>query len=164
MNHDLLDAKVRNGIEQHGITAKAIACDPELADTAAFCEHYGYSPDESANTIIVASRTDPVSFVACLVLANSKLDVNKKLREITGIRKLSFATADQTKELTGMLIGGVTCIGLPDTLPLYIDEAVMDCDEIIIGGGNRSSKLVLHPAELHKLPSVQIVHGLGLPR
>lgn len=164
MSHDLLDAKVKASIQQHDIKAKTITCDPELADTAAFCEHYGYDPSQSANTIIVASRTVPAVFVACLVLASTKLDVNKKVRELTGTRKLSFASGEQTKNLTGMLIGGVTAVGLPDSLPIYVDQAVMDCSEILIGGGNRSSKLILQPSELLKLPNVQIVSGLGVPR
>jgi prolyl-tRNA editing enzyme YbaK/EbsC (Cys-tRNA(Pro) deacylase) len=163
MNHEILDPLVKKAIDTYKIDAKAIACDPEFADTAAFCEKYGYSPDDSANTIIIASRTEPVIYVACLVLASTKLDVNKTVRQLVGTRKLSFATADQTKELTGMLIGGVTIIGLPD-LPIYVDKAVMERTEIIVGGGNRSSKLVLSPSELSKLPNAQIIEGLGLPR
>jgi prolyl-tRNA editing enzyme YbaK/EbsC (Cys-tRNA(Pro) deacylase) len=163
VNHKLLDPKVSEAIKTYGIEAKAIACDPDFADTAAFCEKYGYSPDDSANTIIVASRTEPVVYVACLVLASTKLDVNKTVRQLVGTRKLSFATADQTKDLTGMLIGGVTVIGLPG-IPLYVDKAIMDRTEIIVGGGNRSSKLVLKPNELYKLPRMQTIEGLGLPR
>lgn len=153
---------VKSALKRYEITAETIACDPELADTTAFCEHYGYSLDESANTIIVASRAEPVIFVACLVLANTKLDVNKKVRQLTSVRKLSFATPEQTKLLTGMLIGGVTAVGLPEDLPLYIDSRVMECSKIIIGGGDRSAKLVLAPKELLKLPNAEVIEGLVL--
>lgn len=163
MSHELLHASTQAALHQYGITARAMACDPDLADTAAFCDHYGFGLDQSANTIIVASRTDPVQFVACLVLANTKLDVNKKVRSLMSARKLSFATAEQTKDLTNMLIGGVTVVGLP-TIPIYVDSAVLERAEIIIGGGNRITKLILDPAELKKLPDVQIIDGLGLPR
>jgi hypothetical protein len=44
MSHSLLDPRVQEALKQYGIEAKTIECDPELADTAAFCEHYGYSP------------------------------------------------------------------------------------------------------------------------
>jgi prolyl-tRNA editing enzyme YbaK/EbsC (Cys-tRNA(Pro) deacylase) len=155
---------VQAALTRYHIDAKAIACDPDLADTAAFCEHYGYGPEESANTIIVASRTEPTTFVACLVLANTRLDVNKKVRQLVGIRKLSFATPEQTKALTDMLIGGVTVIGLPENLPLYIDAAVMAQPRIIIGGGNRSSKLILKPGELLKLSKAEVIPDLGLAR
>lgn len=163
MNHELLDPQVRQSLAAYKIEAKAIACEPDFADTAAFCEKYGYSPNDSANTIIVASRTEPVVYIACLILASTKLDVNKTLRQLIGIRKLSFATAEQTKELTGMLIGGVTIFGLPE-IPIYIDQAVMERKEIIVGGGNRSSKLILKPGELNKLPGMQVVKNLGVAR
>jgi prolyl-tRNA editing enzyme YbaK/EbsC (Cys-tRNA(Pro) deacylase) len=163
VSHEILHPAVRKALVQYNINAKVIECDPELADTAAFCEHYGYNPEESANTIIVASRTEPAIFVACLVLASTKLDVNKKVRQLVGTRKLSFATAEQTKDVTGMLIGGVTLIGLP-SIPLYVDSAVMKCPEVILGGGNRSSKLVLAPGELEKLPSLTVIEDLALPR
>ena len=163
MSHDLLDPRVKDALEHYGLKAETIGCDPELADTAAFCEHYSYSPGQSANTIIIATRTEEPIYVACLVLATTKLDVNKKVRQLIGVRKLSFATADQTKELTGMLIGGVTVVGLPD-IPLYIDSRVMEQEHVIIGGGNRSSKLILKPEELLKLPRVEIIEQLALVR
>lgn len=164
MSIAMLDPQVQAAIARYNIKAEVVACDPALADTAAFCERYGYSLEQSANTIIVASRTEPATFAACLVLANTKLDVNKKVRQLLGIRKLSFATADQTSHLTGMLIGGVTVIGLPQQLPLFIDSRVMDQPRIIIGGGNRSSKLVLEPQELLKLSGAQVIEGLALAR
>lgn len=164
MSHDILHPAVKKALTKYGIESKVIECNPELADTTAFCEHYGYDPEESANTIIVASRTEPAIFAACLILASTKLDVNKKVRQLLGTRKLSFATADQTKELTGMLIGGVTLVGLPAGLPLYVDSVVMDCDKIILGGGNRDSKLVLVPGELKKLPDLTVIEGLAIPR
>ena len=42
-----------------GVEMEVLDCDPELADTAAFCEVYGFSPADSANTIIVASKKEP---------------------------------------------------------------------------------------------------------
>ena len=40
------------------------------------------------------------------------------------VRKLSFAPADVTADLTGMMIGGVTPFALPPELPLYIDARI----------------------------------------
>ncbi len=164
MSLEILHRAVQDAIVTYTLAAQAIPCDPDLADTAAFCEHYGYSPSQSANTIIVASRLDPAQSVACLVLATTRLDVNKKVRTLTGIRKLSFASAEQTTALTDMLIGGVTIVGLPKHVPIYIDQAVMEQAEIILGGGNRSSKIVINPNELLKLPNVEIIPELALAR
>ncbi|MEX1344087.1 MAG: YbaK/EbsC family protein, partial [Candidatus Limnocylindrales bacterium] len=95
------------------IEYEIIPCDPELADTAAFCEHYGYAREDSANTIVVVGKADPPLFAACVVLATTRLDVNRAVRRRLGTRKASFAGPDQTRALTGMAIGGVTPVGLP---------------------------------------------------
>ena len=139
-------------LDATGIEYEIIPCDPELADTAAFCEHYGYALDDSANTIVVVGRADPPVFAACIVLATTRLDVNKAVRRRLGTRKASFASAEQTGELTGMAIGGVTPVGLPDGLPLWVDARVMERERIILGGGSRDRKV-------HAPPSILIALG-----
>ena len=151
-------------LDAHGLHYKAIDCDPSLADTAAFCEHYNFSLEQSANAIIVVGKSEAPVFCCCVVLATTRLDVNKAVCKLMGVKRASFATAEQTKELTGMEIGGVTPYGLPDDLPVYVDAAVMDQAEVVTGGGNRSSKVVLSPQELKKLPNVQVVEGLAKPK
>jgi prolyl-tRNA editing enzyme YbaK/EbsC (Cys-tRNA(Pro) deacylase) len=36
--------------------------------------------------------------------------------------------------------------------------------EVVMGGGNRTSKLLLDPQELMKLPNAQVIDGLAKPR
>lgn len=158
--HPLVAAAVASA----GIEAEILPCAPELTDTAAFCAHYGYAPSTAANTILVAAKTEPVRYAACLVLATTRLDVNKKVCALMSVKRASFASGEQTLALTSMMIGGVTIPGLPAELPIYIDAAVMACDRIIIGGGNRTSKLLLAPAELCKLTGVQVIEGLATVR
>lgn len=140
---------------------RIVPCDPDLADTAAFCETYGYRLDQSANAIVVVGKSDPRIYVACLVLATTRLDVNGAVRKRLGVKKASFASADETVELTGMQIGGVTPYGLAGALPLWIDERVMAVDEVIVGGGSRDRKLLVPPASLAALPGAEVVDGLA---
>lgn len=155
---------VRTAVAEYGITCETLACDPDFADTAAFCEKYGFSPGQAANTILVASRkVEPVKYAACVVLATTRLDVNKKACQLLGVKRASFADGETTKELTGMMIGGVTAVGISG-LPIYVDSAVMQQEKVLMGGGNRESKLVLSPSELLKLPNVKVVDGLAKPK
>jgi len=149
-----IEERVRARLAALGIEYETIACDPDFADTAAFCE-------QSANTIVVAARKDPGVACACMVLATCRLDVNHAVCDLLGVRKASFAAADQTRGLTGMMIGGVTPFGLPDDLPLYIDTRVMAQDSVVIGGGGRSIKIRLAPAGLLLLPAARVIDGLA---
>ncbi len=147
-----------------GVAHRVMDCDPTAADTAVFCERYGTRPEDTAHTILVADKREPRRYVACVVLASTRLDVNHKLRELLGEKRLSFANAEETVALAGMLVGGVTPFGLPLAIPVLVDAAVMERAEIVLGGGGRSTKLRLAPDELLKLPGLQVVPGLAQRR
>ena len=154
---------VRRALDKYKIRYEVMECDPEVADTAAFCERYGYEPGQSANTIIVASKGEDPKYAACVMLATTRLDVNKKVCQLLGVKRASFASAEQTIELTGMMIGGVVAVGIED-IPIYVDSTVLEQKEVVMGGGNRSSKLLLNPQELKKLPNVGVVDALAKPK
>ena len=139
------------------------ACDPALADTAAFCAAYGFALEDSANTIVVVGKSNPPVYAACIVLATHRLDVNHAVRDRLGSRKASFASPDETRALTGHEIGGVTAFGLPDGIPLLVDAAVIARPRIVLGGGSRSWKVIAPSSILLSLPSAQVVDGLANP-
>jgi prolyl-tRNA editing enzyme YbaK/EbsC (Cys-tRNA(Pro) deacylase) len=148
-------------LKRLGVAYQAIEIDPAFADTAAFCEKYGYPVERSCNTIIVASKKEPKEFVACVMLAHTRLDVNKRVTKLMGVSKASFATAEEMTALTGMQVGGVTPLSLPPNVPLYIDDRISTLDWIILGGGGRSLKIKASPAVLEKLGG-QVVAGLAI--
>lgn len=150
-------------LDELGLEYELVDCDPDLADTAQFCEAYGYAMQDSANAIVVAGRADPPVMVMCLVLADCRLDVNKVVRKRLGVRKCSFATAEQTVEATGMQIGGVTPFGVPGEIELWIDTAIMERERVIIGGGSRDRKLLVPPATLAAHPRATVIEGLANP-
>ena len=149
--------ELENVLNPLGLTFEIIEIDPALADTADFCTHYNVPLDQSANTLVIASKAEPKTFVACVVLATTRLDVNGKVRKKMGVRKTSFSTAEEMKALTGMQVGGVTPLGLPTELPLWIDSRVMDCKWIIVGGGGRDLKVKMDPQVLLKLGGESVV-------
>jgi prolyl-tRNA editing enzyme YbaK/EbsC (Cys-tRNA(Pro) deacylase) len=136
--------------------------DPELADTAAFCERYGVSPAESANCVVVAGRRDGATrMAACMVLATTRADVNGLVKRELDVRKASFAPMETAVELTGMEYGGITPIGLPAEWPLFVDEAVASTYRVVIGSGVRRSKLTLPGGVLANLPGAVVLSSLG---
>ncbi len=149
--------------EATGLPYQVVGCDPALADTAEFCAAYGYGLDQSANAIVVVGKSEPRVYAVCLVLATTRLDVNGAVRRRFGVKKASFAAGDETVDITGMQIGGVTPYGLPADLPLWIDSTVMECDRVIVGGGSRDRKLLVPPASLAALPNAEVVENLAQP-
>ena len=144
-----------------GVAYEIVQCDPDFADTAQFCERYGYLMDASANAICVVGKSAERPMACCLVLASMRLDVNGVVRRRLGTRKASFADATETIERTGMMIGGVTPFGLPDDLPVWIDRHVMACDQVIVGGGSRDCKILCPPSSLAAIASAEVVEDLA---
>jgi prolyl-tRNA editing enzyme YbaK/EbsC (Cys-tRNA(Pro) deacylase) len=136
--------------------------DPELADTAAFCEAYGSPLDASANCVVVAGRrSGEERFAACMVLATTRADVNGVVRKRLDVRKASFAPMDTAVELTGMAYGGITPLGLPPEWPVLLDPAVAAAPELVIGSGIRGSKILIPGRTLAVLPGAEVVENLG---
>jgi prolyl-tRNA editing enzyme YbaK/EbsC (Cys-tRNA(Pro) deacylase) len=136
--------------------------DPQLADTAAFCERYGVRLDRSANCVILAARRDGRAwFAACVVLATTRADVNGLAKRQLGASKISFAAMDDATAASEMEFGGITPIGLPADWPILIDEAVVAADRVVIGSGIRRSKITLPGKTLAELPNAVVLAGLG---
>jgi prolyl-tRNA editing enzyme YbaK/EbsC (Cys-tRNA(Pro) deacylase) len=161
---DLLGGPVAKALENQPERERigVAAIDPELADTAAFCEAYGSPLEASANCVVVAGkRSGEERFAACLVLATTRADVNGIVRRRLDVRKASFAPMDRAVELTGMAYGGITPIGLPEGWPLLIDSVVAALPELVIGSGIRGSKLLVSGPALAALPEAEVIEGLG---
>ena len=161
-HRNLLYPAVADYLDQIGAPYEIVPIDPEFADTAAFCEKYGFPPGQSANTIIIASkRKDPTVYCACVVLATTRLDVNRSVKQLMNVSRVSFANAEQMMELTGMEMGGVTPFGLPDDLPLYVDSRIMALDWIILGAGGREAKMKISPDVFKQMPSAKTIENLA---
>ncbi len=157
-----IESRVLAELEALGFPYERLPIDPDFADTAQFCARYGVPVENSANTILIAAKKG--GFCVCVVGADRKLDVNRTVRGLLGGSRVSFASAEQTRELTGMQIGGVTVLGLPKDLPIYLDAALLELEYVVIGDGGRSAKLKLAPRALERLASASVVPGLGIPR
>jgi prolyl-tRNA editing enzyme YbaK/EbsC (Cys-tRNA(Pro) deacylase) len=153
-------AKALTGWHEDAVQVAEI--DPDLADTAAFCDHYGVPLEASANCVVVAARRgQETRLVACVVLATTRADVNGLVRRHLDARKASFAPMDTAVEQSQMEYGGITPIGLPSGWPILVDAAVTTTPLVVVGSGVRRSKLVLPGALLADLPEAEVLEGLG---
>jgi prolyl-tRNA editing enzyme YbaK/EbsC (Cys-tRNA(Pro) deacylase) len=159
---ELVAAPVAAALASWDAEVAVAPIDPSLADTAAFCDRYGVSPDDSANCVVIAGRRGAdTSYAACVVLAPTRADVNGVVRRRLGARKASFAPMDDAVRLTGMEYGGITPIGLPAEWPVLIDAAVLGREVVVIGSGIRASKLALPAAVLASLPGAEVIDALA---
>jgi prolyl-tRNA editing enzyme YbaK/EbsC (Cys-tRNA(Pro) deacylase) len=135
---------------------------PAYSDTEAFCEYYGISADQTANTVIVeAVRAGERRLAVVVMLAASRADLNGVVRKALQARKLSLALKDVAVGRSGMEYGSITAIGLPDEWPLLVDARVLAVPRLVMGGGLRQSKLVFPGAALAELAHAQVVEDMA---
>lgn len=158
---EAIERRVIDHLDRLAADYTILPCDPADADTADFCARYGISLAESANAILVATRRPPLIYGLTLNLATTRLDVNHTVRRELGASKISFASPEVTRELTGMEIGGVTAFGIPGDLPVLVDAAVTALERCVVGGGSRSMKVSLDPEVFTRMPGVRVIAGLA---
>ena len=159
-----IDPNIVQALDNSGVEYQVMACDSAFADTFDFCAHYHIPLECSANTILIKARTGGLKFVACVLLANARLDVNKIVRKRLGARRVSFASAEEAKTLTGMELGGITALALPADLELWVDRAVLDAPYVILGAGTRAAKIKVSPKVFDSIPNTTVIEGLARAR
>jgi len=136
--------------------------DPDLADTAAMSEAYGFSMLDSANCVVVSGRRAGEERVAaCMVRADTRADVNNLVKRTLDVRKASFHPMERAVEETGMEYGGITPFGLPSQWRLLVDERVVAIERACVGSGVRRSKLFLPGSLLSELPGAEVLTDLA---
>ena len=147
---------------RHAALVAVVEIDPALADTAAMMGAYSLPMTAGANCVIVAGRREGEERIAaCLVRADTRVDVNNLVKRILNVRKPSFLKTERAVEESAMEYGGITPLGLPAAWRVLVDSTASDIDVAIIGSGVRRSKLLLPGTLLAELPGAEVIHGLG---
>jgi prolyl-tRNA editing enzyme YbaK/EbsC (Cys-tRNA(Pro) deacylase) len=72
----------------------------------------------------------------------------KALRRLLGQSRLTTATADEVRAVTGYEIGAVSPFGLSRPVRVLLDESVTREAEVSIGSGERGVTVILATADL----------------
>ena len=146
----------------HRDSVGVVEIDPDLADTAALNEAFALPVEASGNCVVVAGRRDGAERVAaCVVRADTRADVNNRVKRLLDVRKASFLSQDRAVEESGMEYGGITPVGLPTEWRLLIDRRIVDIPVALIGSGVRRSKLLVPGRLLAELPGAEVVEDLA---
>ena len=147
---------VENIYSENQENLEIFECKDEFSDTQSFCDHYGYKIEDSCNAILIKSKKPEKFYALFCVLGVDRLDVNHKRKIVLNSKKLSFASREEAELLTEQTYGGISPLGLPENIKIYVDKNVMNREKVFIGGGNRVSKFFLSPETLVKLTNASI--------
>lgn len=158
-NKDLVSKPTLDAIEANNLRDILVSkINPELSDTAAFCDEYKVAPEDCVNCVIVeAKRGDKVWYVACMIQATKRADVNGIVRKEVDAKKISFAPMEKAVSMSGMEFGAINPIGLPEDWVILVDSDAAKLEKAIIGSGIRESKLLISGSLLASLPNSRVL-------
>ena len=122
-------------------------CKDEFSDTQNFCNHYGFDIEDSCNAILIKAKKPEEFYAMFCVLGSTRLDVNQKAK----------IAREEAEQVTNQIYGGISPLGLPDNIKIFIDNNVMNREKLFIGAGNRVSKFFLSPELLVELTKAEVL-------
>ena len=105
----------------------------------------GQRPEQIVRSILFRLAQD--EYLMMLVAGPRQVDW-KALRHYVGQSRLTMASADEVREVTGYEIGAVSPFALPRPVRVILDESVTHEEEVSIGSGIRSTTVILKSADL----------------
>ena len=115
----------------------------------------GQAPEQVIRSIVFRITQD--EYVMVLMAGATQVNWGT-LRKYLGVSRVTMATADELRAVTGYEIGAVSPFGLPQKMCVIADPSVFTPQEISIGSGRRGLTVILSSANLrHALGEIEII-------
>ena len=105
----------------------------------------GQTPDQVVRSILF--RLSENQYLMALMPGPKQISW-KTLRIALGTNRLTLATPQELKQITGYEIGAVNPFGLPQPVKILIDSSLMKLETISLGSGIRGIALILKTTDL----------------
>jgi prolyl-tRNA editing enzyme YbaK/EbsC (Cys-tRNA(Pro) deacylase) len=138
MANPTLDA-IRRLLREAGITFREVQHEPTLTSEES-AKARGEELRTGGKALLL--KTDDM-FRLFVLPADRKLD-SAAVKRRFGVKKIRFATADELKEMTGLMPGSVPPFG-PPVLPfeLFADDAIRPNERIAFNAGSLTDSIIL---------------------
>ena len=108
-------------------------------------EERGQRPEQVVRSLLF--RISAQQFVMILIAGSQQVDW-RALRNHLDESRLTTASRDEVLQITGYELGAVAPFGLPQPVPVLVDESVLAPDELSIGSGIRGVTIILKRDDL----------------
>ncbi len=132
MNESSID-RVAAFIALHRLDAEIVATPAGVPTVESAAAALGVEVDQIIKTLVFIAAENQL--VIAIASGIGRVD-RKKLATAAGLASVKFAAPELVLASTGYPAGGVAPIGLPEGVPVIIDDRVLSCDEVYGGAGN----------------------------
>jgi Cys-tRNA(Pro) deacylase len=126
----------------------------EKGGTGTFAKQFGVDEHIVIKTLIMEDEQKK----PLVVLMHGDLEVStKELARILGVKKIQPCTPDNAQKHSGYVVGGTSPFGTRKTMPVYIEETILDAPRIYINGGKRGFLVSIDPNEIKRVLNPKLV-------
>lgn len=118
-------------------------------------EERNQQPEQVIRSLLFRLAED--EFVMVLIAGAQQVSW-RALRRTLDQTRLTTASREEVKRVTGYELGAVSPFGLPSSMRILVDESVVQPEEVSIGSGERGATVILSTEDLMRaLGDVKIV-------
>ena len=115
----------------------------------------GVVKGEMVKSILLREKKGERYVMAC-VTGETRLDLRAVRAQLPDWKRLTFATAEEIRAVTGYVQGAVAPLCLSEEVPLFFDEAIATCAKVNISSGDPMAGLELETANLTRLARAKL--------
>jgi Cys-tRNA(Pro) deacylase len=119
----------------------------EHGGTAVSSRELGVDEHTVVKTLVMETDTkDPL-----IVLMHGDREVStKQLARIVGVKSVTPCDPKTAERHSGYKVGGTSPFGTRRPLPIYVEQTILDLDQIYINGGHRGLLVRINPKDIAK--------------
>lgn len=148
-----IKTKVTEFLDLKKINYKILPHDKEVFTCEDAAKVRGVVLEEMVKSMLLVDK-DGKYVLACL-LATDKVDT-KKVTDMAGTKRLSFATKDEIKEVLGYIMGAVPPFVFDADVIVIFDEKIKDKEKVSISSGDPKSGMGLKSKDLIEMVKPKI--------
>jgi prolyl-tRNA editing enzyme YbaK/EbsC (Cys-tRNA(Pro) deacylase) len=146
--------KVQQALNEFGVPCQVVEMPQSTLTAEDAARAVGCRVGQIVKSLIFRGKK---SQEALLVATSGSNRVNEKKISTLISEPISQADPDFVREKTGFAIGGVPPVGHVQQIRIFIDEDLLQYEEIYAAAGNPRALFKLTPADLQKITDGQVV-------
>lgn len=151
----IFKTQITDILDMHNIAYRVLPHSEPVFTVEAAAKQRDVVKEEMVKSILLRDRNR--HYVMACVTGHTRLNpkvVRTYLPE--GWKRLSFATAEEIRAVTGCVQGAIAPIGLPEDVPVIFDEAIAACKNVNISSGDPLAGLELTSQDLIRVARAQL--------
>jgi prolyl-tRNA editing enzyme YbaK/EbsC (Cys-tRNA(Pro) deacylase) len=148
----LISQKIRDWLHQNDVAFREVHHEPTRTSEES-ARARGEALQTGGKALLIKVDADFRLFV---LSADRKLD-SGAIRSHFAAKKTRFASAEELKEMTGLVPGSVPPFGTPILpFPLYVDPSVFENERIAFNAGSLTDSIVMPTADYRRLAEPEV--------